>query len=303
MTLLGVVALVLHGAIAATVALLLAGLLPWGRARLAGYQGPPVLQPLQDWRRLLRKRPVVAEGVSPLFTAAPAISLAATAVAALLVPSFTLGMATAPAADLLVIAGMLAMARAALVLAALDSGTAAAGLVGLGSLRLGALAEAPLLLAVLTVALLAGSTNLDAAIGALRDQGLPLRVSLPLTLGALAAIAVATDAEDGAASEFSGWHLAAVEAAVALRRLVWLSLIACLWLPGGPAQAGSGPLAWPLCLLTWLGKLLLLGVALVMAGRLLRRASHTATFPKLIGTALLLAVLGVLFLLVGPGFV
>jgi formate hydrogenlyase subunit 4 len=303
MTLLGLVALALHGAVAAAVALLMAGLLPWGRARLAGYQGPPVLQPLQDWRRLLRKRPVVAEGVTPVFTAAPVISLAATAVAALLVPSFTLGMATAPAADLLVIAGMLGMARAALVLAALDSGTAAAGLAGLGSLRLGALAEVPLLLAVLTVALLAGGTNLDADIGALRDQALPLRVALPLTLGALAAIALAMDAEDSTAAEFSGWHLAAVEVALALRRLVWLSLIACLWLPGGPAQAGSGPLAWALCLLAWLGKVLVLGLALAVAGPLLRRAGDTATVPGLIGAALLLAVLGVLFLLVGPGFV
>jgi formate hydrogenlyase subunit 4 len=301
MTIGGFAAVLLHALLMAAAALGLAGLLPWLRAQLAGYRGPSLLQTWYDWRRLLRKDPVVAEAVSPLFTAAPVIALAASVAAALLVPSFTLGMATAPMADLLVIGGLLALARAVLILAAFDTGTTAIGLAGLRSLRLGALAEPALMLIMLTVALLTGSTNLDFAAGALRDTAFSFRVPLALAICALAILALAADTDDGAvAADYTGWHLAAIEAAMALRRLVWLSLIACLVLPGGLAPTGSWPLAWLLGAGAWLVKLAVLGTGLAVVGPILRRAGNPVV-PSLAGGALLLVLLAVLFLFAGQG--
>ena len=94
------------------------------RARLAGRAGASPLQPWRDLIRLLRKQTVLAESASSVTIDAPAACAAATAVAACLVPSFTLGMTFAPFADLLLIAGLLIAARASLALAAMDAGTA-----------------------------------------------------------------------------------------------------------------------------------------------------------------------------------
>ena len=86
-------------------AFLLAACLPIAEARSSGRSGPPLSQPWQDWRRLLRKRPVTNESSTVALPLIPGLCLVLTAIAALLVPSFTLGMATAPFSDLLVILG------------------------------------------------------------------------------------------------------------------------------------------------------------------------------------------------------
>jgi formate hydrogenlyase subunit 4 len=300
MSLAGILALLLHAAVMAGMAILLAGALPWGQARLAGRVGPPVLQPLQDWRRLLRKQPVLPEGASPLLAAAPAIQLATLVVAALLVPSFALGMATAPLSDLLVIAGLLGTARFIMALAAIDTGTAPAGLAAIRSIRLAALAEPALLLVVFTVALLTGTTNLDAAIGTSREAIVP-GVPLLLAVAGLASVVIAVEAEgDAALAEFSGWHAAAAEVAVALRRVVYLSLIAALLLPGGLALPGGGLVDWVVGLAAWLVKLGVLGLACALVGPSLRRAGQVAVGP-LMGAAVLLGLLAVLFLFAGQG--
>ena len=294
-----VVLLVLHAALMAGAAVLLAAALPRGRALLAGHAAPPFWQTLHTARRLLRKRPVVTEAAGPLLLAAPPFCLAVTAVAALLVPSFTLGMATAPLTDLVVVAGLLGLCRAVDVLAALDAGTAPAGLAAVRAVRVGALACPAFLVAVLALAAMAGTTNLDAALAGPRE--LP---ALPLLLagGALAAVALAVSAEDPPlAAELSGWQLAAADATVALRRVVWLSLVAALVLPGGLAASGAGPLAWLVGVAAWAGKLAVLAVAETVAGHVFGPAGERWAGPVL-GTGLLLGLLAVLFLFAGQTF-
>ncbi len=139
------------------------------KARLLGRVGPPLLQPWRDLLRLLRKQPVMAENASWLFAAAPAGCLAAIAAAAALVPSFALGMASAPLADLLVIAGLLALARCILALAAMDVGTAFGGIGASREMTFAVFAEPALLLVIFTLALLAGTTNLDVIAACLRE--------------------------------------------------------------------------------------------------------------------------------------
>ena len=300
MTVLGVVVLLLHAPAMGGMALLMAGALPWVRARWAGRAGPPLLQPLQDWRRAMRKQPVVSEGASPLAVWAPVAQLVAIGLAALLVPSFTLGMATAPLSDLIVVAGLLALARLVGVLAAIDAGTAPAGLAAIRSVRLGALAEPAMLLALFTVAFGAGTTNLDAAVAALHEAASP-GLSLLLALAGLAVLVVAAEAEGNpAGAEASGWYAAAADMAVALRRVVWLSLVAALLLPGGIAAAGAGPADWVIGLLAWVVKLAVLGAAAGAAGPMLQRAGQVAIGP-LTGAAVLLGLLAALFLFTGQG--
>ena len=292
-----VLALLLHAALLSGATLVMAGAMPWAEARLAGRAGPMLWQPLHDVRRLLRKQPVVTEAASPVLLAAPSLCLAATVLAALLVPSFTLGMATAPLADLLVITGLLGLCRVVWSLAALDAGTAATGLAAMRAMRAGALACPALLLVVMAIAALTGTTNLDAALSGPRDT-----TALPLLLAAcaVAATGAALWRDDGELlGELSGWHLAAAQVASALRRVVWLSLAANLLLPLGLAPAGSWVVAWCVGAVAWSGKLAVLAAGAMALQQLLRTTDLAA---PVLGAALLLALLAVLFLFAGQTF-
>ncbi len=296
----GFASLLIHTLLMGGASVLLAGLLPWARARWDGRAAPTIWQPWHDWRRLMRKRPVVAEGTSPLLVWAPSFSLAATAMVALLVPSLTLGMITAPFSDLLVIIGMLGLARVVAVLAAIDSGTGEAGLLAIRQVRLGALAEPALLLVLFTVALVTGTTNLDAALAALHETAAP-GVPMLLALVGLASVVLAVEvAGTTIITEYSGWHEAAMEATVALRRVVLLSLLAALVLPEALAMAW-GPLDWLVGLLAWAAKLAVLAAICAASGPALQRIGQVKVDP-LIGAAVLLGVLALVFLFIGQGF-
>ena len=156
-------------------------------------------------------------------------------------------------------------------------------------MRVAVLSDPVLLITVLAVALLAGTTNLDAACAALRDGGAPA-VPLLLTMAALGCVAITVDA-DAASLEFSGWHEAAAQASVALRRVTWLALLAAL-LPAGLAGADSGLLAWLGGLVVWAVKMSVLSAGCVLA----RRA---APGRRILGGAALLVLLAVLFVLAG----
>ncbi|HUB14027.1 MAG TPA: NADH-quinone oxidoreductase subunit H [Acetobacteraceae bacterium] len=250
----------LHTALVLAAAPFASGLRRWTEAVMIGRHPPDPRQPWRDLRRLLRKQPVVAENASPVLTIAPLVCVAAMALAAALVPTFTLGMAFAPMSDLLVLGGLLAGARVALALAALDAGTAPAGLAAARAMSLGCLAEAVLLLAILALGLLGGTTNLDLLMGQQRQGLLQPLAATVLTAIALATIAVAEPGMEGQATEFSGGDLALATFADQCRQLIWLNLIAGLFLPWGMAEPDGGLLAWLGGALAWAAKVLALMV-------------------------------------------
>jgi formate hydrogenlyase subunit 4 len=306
----------LHAMLLLAAAPLVLGLTRFLKARLMGRRGPPLLQPWRDTLKLLRKRPVLAENASTVTRAAPYLALAATLLAGLLVPGFAQGMLLAPMADLLLIAGLLALARAALVLAGHDAGTAFGGLGAAREMTFAAFAEPALLVSVLVLALLAGSANLD-AIGALfREGGQGLRVSLLFVALALMAVALAENARvpvDNPAThleltmvheamilEASGRHLALWDAQAALKLTVWLALLAAVFLPFGAAPAGSGPIAWVIGAVLWGVKLALLAAVLAVFESAIAKM-RVFRVPEFLGAALLLALLAAALLFVSTG--
>ena len=70
-------------------------------------------------------------------------------------------MTLAPFADLLVIAGLLAVARCSIALAGMDAGTALGGMGASRTMAVACLSEPALVLAIFALGLLAGSSNLD----------------------------------------------------------------------------------------------------------------------------------------------
>jgi formate hydrogenlyase subunit 4 len=298
---------ILHLGLMLAAAPTVAGALNWLDARLSGRSGPPILSPWRDLLRWSRKTPVADESVSVVSRLAPALSLGATASAAALVPSFTLGMALAPLGDVLVIVSLLGIARIASGLAALDSGAALPGLAAQNASARAVLAEPALMLAVVTLALIGGSFNLDLIIGQQRE-GLLLpaaasTVAMTAMLALMFAEASVTDASvtnDGADRMASGTLLATDRMTAWLRRVVWIDLIGALFLPVGMAGADSLPLSWLIGLAFWAVKLVafILGLSTIQTvlGRVPRRS-----LPDLISVAALLALLATIMVLASSG--
>ena len=226
------------------------------KARLLRRRGPPLIQPYRDLLKLLRKESVLAENASWVFRVAPYIIFATTWVAAALVPTFASGLGLSPAADLIAIVALLGSARFMLALAGLDVGTAFGGIGSSREMMIASLAEPAMLLIAFTLSLLAGSTQLSTVASFMHGPGVGLRVSLGLALAALIMVAIAENARipvDNPAThleltmvheamilEYSGRHLAVIEAAVSLKLLLYLSLIGCVFAPWGMAVAGEG---------------------------------------------------------------
>jgi formate hydrogenlyase subunit 4 len=299
---LSLLAQILHLGLMLVAAPTAAGAMDWLKARLAGRAGPPILLPWRDLVRLSRKTPMLIESVSIVWHFGPAVSLGATLSAAALVPSFTLGMALSPLADILVIVSLLTVARVATALAALDSGAALPGLTTQGSSALAVLAEPALMLAMVALALMGGGFNLDMVIGQQHEGVLLPAAASAVVLTALLALALvdASQPDRGTDETFGGISLATVRAAGYLRRLIWIDLIGGLFLPIGMASAESGPLGWLIGLACWTTKLgiclLALSCIYTMLGHIPRRG-----FSDLVAVAALLALLAMMMVLASAG--
>jgi formate hydrogenlyase subunit 4 len=237
--------------------------------------------------------------------------------AAMLVPSFARGMTTAGLADLIVLAGLLTLARASVALAAMDVGTAFGGIGASRDTTFAVFAEPALILVFFTFALLVGTTNLDAVLSALRDGTLGLRVSLALVVIALMALAVAengripvdnpathlelTMVHEAMALEYSGRYLALIELGAALRLLLWVTLIGAIMLPFGMADAGRAPSLWLVGVVLWAVKTVMLGIVLAVFESSIAKM-RVFRVPEFLGVAVLLGLLAVVFLFISQGF-
>jgi formate hydrogenlyase subunit 4 len=292
---------------------LLTGIVRKVKARLLRRRGPSVIQPYRDLLRLLGKEAVIADGASWLFRVAPYLIFAATWVAAALVPTFAVGLTFSWTADLIAIIALLGSARFFLALAGMDVGTSFGGIGSSREMLIASLAEPAMLLVVFTVALVAGSTQLSTVAAFMVSPEVGLRVSLGLALIGLVMVAIAENARipvDNPAThleltmvheamvlEYSGRHLAMIEFAASLKLLLYLSLIACLFVPWGLAGAGTGPAAYALGLATYLAKVLVGAVALALFEISIAKM-RVFRVPDFLGAALMLGLLGTLLLFV-----
>ena len=286
-------------------------LLGWTRklkARVHRRRGPPLLQPYRDLLKMLRKEAIVADNASWLFRAAPYIVFAATWVAAALVPTFAVGLMFSWSADLIAITALLGSARFFLALAGMDIGTAFGGIGSSREAMFASLAEPAMIMIVFTVALIAGSTQLS-EIAAFTLDHPQLRVSLGLALFALMIVAVAengripvdnpathlelTMVHEAMVLEYSGRHLALIELAAALKLLLYISLIACIFMPWGLGRAGASLPAFAAGAAFWVVKLGALSTALVLFETSIAKM-RVFRVPEFLGIALMLGLLGIL---------
>ncbi|MFG1237300.1 NADH-quinone oxidoreductase subunit H [Xanthobacter autotrophicus DSM 597] len=291
---------------------LLTGLVRKVKARLTRRRGASVFQPYRDLARLLNKEAVLAHNASWLFRAVPYLLFAATWVAAALVPTFGTGLIFSWSADLIVITALLGSARFFLALAGMDVGTSFGGIGSSREVMISSLAEPAMIMIVFSLALVAQSTQLS-TIASVMVAGVGLRVSLALALVALAIVAVAengripvdnpathlelTMVHEAMVLEYSGRHLALIELAAQLKLLLFISLVACVFVPWGLAPAGAGAGALVLGMASY-GAKLAAGAVLLAVFETSIAKMRVFRVPDFLGAALMLGLLGTLLLFV-----
>jgi formate hydrogenlyase subunit 4 len=97
--------------------------------------------------------------------------------------------------------------------------------------------------------------------------------------------------------EYSGRHLAMIDAAAMLKLLLYVSLLACVFLPWGIAASGAGVLACAIGVAAYVAKLALGGVLLAVFETSVAKM-RVFRVPEFLGAALMLGLLGTLLLFV-----
>jgi formate hydrogenlyase subunit 4 len=168
-----------------------------------------------------------------------------------------------------------------------------------------------MIMVVFTLALIAGSTQLSTVAGYMMSSDVGLRVSLGLSLVALLMVAIAENARipvDNPAThleltmvheamvlEYSGRHLAVIEAASFLKLLLYVSLIASVFAPWGVAQAGAGLAAYAIGVAAYAAKLAVAGIMLAVFEIAIAKM-RVFRVPEFLGAALMLALLAALLM-------
>jgi formate hydrogenlyase subunit 4 len=292
---------------------LLTGFVRKVKARLLRRQGPPLLQPYRDLVRLMRKDVVLATSASWLFRVIPYIIFAGIWAAASLVPTFGSGLLFSWSADLIAIIALLGSARFFLALAGLDVGTSFGGIGSSREVMIASLAEPAMLMIVFTLALIAGSTQLSTMSAFMNSPDVGLRVSLGLSLLALIMVAIAENARipiDNPAThleltmvheamvlEYSGRHLALIELSSALKLLLYISLIGCLFTPWGIAGPEAPAQALAIGVVVYIVKLAVAGVLLAVFETAIAKM-RVFRVPAFLGAALMLGLLATLLMFV-----
>ncbi len=276
------------------------------KARLQMRRGLPVLQRYRDLFKLVGKETVLSEHASPLARVAPYLMAGAAVTLCTWTPVLTTVPGLGFAGDLVMTVALLAVMRVLLALLALEAGTTFGGMAASRHLALSALAEPALMLAVFTLALNAGSTDLARIAAAV--EAAPSAWLSPSHLLALTAVWIVVVSEtgrvpvdnpathleltmihEGMTLDVSGHHLVLLEWAGAVRQLVLLTLVANLFLPWGIADTLE-PAALGLALLAWLGKLALFAVAVALTESLTAKM-RLFRVPEFLGMAFLLALI------------
>jgi formate hydrogenlyase subunit 4 len=295
---------------------LLTGLVRKVKARLQRRRGASVLQPYRDLRRLLGKDVVLAHNASWLFRAAPYLIFALTWVAASLVPTFATNLIFSWTGDLIAIIALLGAARFLLALAGMDIGTSFGGIGASREVMIASLAEPAMLMAILSLALVVGSTQLSGIAVFMLSPAAGLRVSLALALVAFVIVALAENARipvDNPAThleltmvheamvlEYSGRHLAMIELAASLKLLLMISVIACIFFPFGLVAGDAGAGRFLLAIGAYLVKLAAAGTLLGVFEMSIAKM-RVFRVPNLLGGALMLGLLATLLLFVSAG--
>jgi formate hydrogenlyase subunit 4 len=288
---------------------LVSGVIRNWKAKLQNRRGPRVWQPYFDIVKFLRKDMVISEHVSWVFHCAPYVVFLTSLLVGLMVPLATAQAPLSLFGGALAVIGLLALGRFFLALAGLDPASAFGGMGSSREMTLSAITEPAMMLAIFTVAITAGTTDLSRMVQAAQSPG--WKLLNPTHVLACAALFIVLLAETGRIPvdnpathleltmiheamilEYSGRYLALMEWGASIKQLVLMTLLVNLFFPVGLA-ADASPAALGLGLLAYLAKLLLISAAVVVV-ETTNAKLRLFRVPDLLSTAFVLATLALL---------
>lgn len=292
------------------IAPLLRGAIARLKARIQNRRGARVWRPYADLLKLFRKEDLVPATASALFRMAPVVLFAATVAAAAFVPVIHGSALLGTTGDFILLVYLLALGRFFLVLGAMDGGSSFGGMGASREALVSTLAEAPLLLGLTAVAILARTPTLAGMVQwTLGQDFFQLSAVHALAFAALALVALAetgrvpvdnptthlelTMIHEAMVLEYSGPSLALIEWASAIKLSVITALLVAVFAPWGMATVLTGaPLA--LAVAAYMAKVLLIAVtAAVLESSVAKLRMYLV--PDFLGVASALAILAVVF--------
>jgi formate hydrogenlyase subunit 4 len=290
------------------IAPLLLGWVNQCRAWLQNRSGAGVLQPYRVLAKLFRKDVVLAREASPLFRFSPYLQFGCMVLVASIVPVIETNLLFAPAADVIALVGIFALARVFSALAAMDIGTAFGSMGARREMLIASLSEPALLMVFFTPLLIVQSTSLNTIVDTLAHRPFAIYPSMAFAAVAFVMVLLAENARipvDNPAThleltmihealilEYSGRHLALIEWATAIKLTVYCALGIALFVPWGMAAAGEWQMV-PVALLALVLKLVLAGAGLALLESVSAKM-RIFRAPEFLGMAFLLGVLGML---------
>jgi formate hydrogenlyase subunit 4 len=285
---------------------LLSGLIKNWKAKFQNRRGPRIWQPYFDLVKFLRKDMVISEHASWVFSGAPYVLFLTALSAGLMVPMVTAQAPMSLFGGALAVVGLMALGRFFLALGGLDPGSPFGGMGSSREMTISAVAEPAMMLAIFTVAITAGSTNLSEIV--LAGQGPGWRFLDPSHALAFAAMFIVLLAETGRIPvdnpathleltmiheamllEYSGRYLAFIEWGASIKQLVLMALLANIFFPIGLA-AETTPAVFGVGLLYFAAKLTVLAGAVVMV-ETTNAKLRLFRVPDLLAAAFILATL------------
>ncbi len=284
------------------------GLMRKVRSVIEGRDGARVTQPLRDLRKLAARQRTRPTDATWIFSAAPLVLVASALVLGALSPLASLHVLMSSRVDVVAVLFVLLLGSVALLLSALDTGTAFAGMGSSRAAMVGAMTEPALLVAILAMSLGAGTSNLARLV----DAGVATStLAGPARILALVSFFIAVLAETGRLPvdnpathleltmiheamilEYAGPDLALITWGEAMRLVLLVGLFSNLALPWGIATSvGALSLGVGLLALTLKVAVVAIGVSLFEVTTAKLRLFRV---PELLAGAFLLGVLSVI---------
>ncbi|MFA7316685.1 MAG: NADH-quinone oxidoreductase subunit H [Sulfuricella sp.] len=280
------------------------------RAWMQGRSAAGIFQPYRNLAKLFHKDAVLANSASPLFRYTPYALFVSMWLAAAMVPVLAIDLPLSNAVDVIALVGIFALARVFIALAAMDIGTSFGTLGARREMLVSFLAEPALLMVFFSASMIAHSTSLTTIVETFAHKQFVIHPSL--AFGGIAFLMVLlaensrtpvdnpsthlelTMIHEAMILEYSARHLALIEWASAMKLFAYVTIGIALFLPWGIAEAGNWG-AVPLALVILALKLAAAGFGLALLESVSAKL-RIFRAPEYLGTAFLLAVLGILTL-------
>jgi formate hydrogenlyase subunit 4 len=289
---------------------LVSGVIARLKARIQNRRGASVLRPYADLLKLFRKQDMAPDTASWLFRLAPAALFAVTVAAASFVPVLHPSALFGAGGDFILLVYLLAFGRFFLMLGAMDGGSSFGGMGASREALVSALAEAPMLLALTSVAILTHSISVAGIVlFTVRQHPFQLSAVYVFALGALVLVAIAetgripvdnpsshlelTMIHEAMVLEYSGPSLALIEWASSVKLTLILALLIGVFAPWGMAT-GTSLVALALAPLVFAFKLAALTIAIAVIESSIAKL-RMYLVPDFLGMASALAILAVAF--------